>query len=329
MDELTTLKDADLSNLLFDIANGREKRKSKSSGTELASTGSWETISFLTSNRSIYEIMQGLSFQTMAESMRVVEINCRFKNYSGTEWGTYIEKVIALMDKNYGMAGPEFMDRCLREHHDITSYISDSAMEWDRKHRIFTDERFWTYGLGIILTVGRLAVEMGYLSYDMDKLEEWVVTTLLPQMRAVITTNFQDGDDILTTFFNEHLDSTLVVKFAKKPEADVSKPYLSTMDNYVAHMPSRELHARLELDTRTFYVRARCLERWCLERRCSIGDILRQLIEMGKWKPGDKMGYTLGRGVARYSAGSVLCYKFTDLEVDDDDFELCPETVDV
>jgi hypothetical protein len=324
MDELTTLKDTDLSNLLFDIANGREKRKSKSSGTELATTGSWETISFLTSNRSIYEIMRGISSQTVAESMRVIELNCQFENYSGTEWGTYIEKVISLMDKNYGLAGPQFINQCLTKYDDIAAYITDAAMDWDSQYRKHTDERFWTYGLGIILTVGRLAVELGYLNYDIDALESWIIRRLLPQMRRIIMTSYQEASDILTSYFNEHLDSTVVVKCARKPEVDTSNPYLNTMDKYIAHMPVKELHARLELDTRTFYVQAKDLERWCLNQRCSIGELLHQLSEAGKWKHGDKIKYTLGRGIARYSSGSVVCYRFTDMEIADDDFEISP-----
>jgi hypothetical protein len=316
MDELTTMKDTELSNMLFDIANGMEKHKSKIGGAELVNTGHWATTTFLTSNRSIYEMMRGLSMQTTAESMRVVEIPCRFRNYSGTRDGAAIERVLRLMESNYGLAGPAFMNALFTTRPESFSEVGDMAADWDGRMRKSPEERFWTYGLGLVLAVGRLARETGFLNYDMDALEEWVTGELFPRLRMGVRSSVLDGQAIMTMFLNENLDSTLVVasrerKGKHSPEMDHAG------DGWIVHEPTRELHIRLELDTRTFAVQARYLENWCLEHRLSAATVLEELAAGGKRPDPEKRLVVLGRGVSRLSSGQLACYIFRDLEVPD------------
>jgi hypothetical protein len=322
MDELTTMKDHELSNLLYDVANGMEKRKSKSSGADLVSTGEWSTITMLTSNRSVYEILRGISMQTTAESMRVIEIPCRFQNYAGTEAGPRIESVMRLLHENYGLAGPAFMEGLITRRPEAFERVAEQALEWDNRVRCLSEERFWTYGFGIVLAVGRLACEEGYLDYDIDALGGWIEDELLPAMRAGIGSSTADGSSIMTMFLNENLDSTLVVVAADRPKRPDRQNTVVTVpeegDGWLVREPRRSLHIRLELDTRTFYVGARHLEAWCREKRLSVEAVLEGLMETGKYKKGERFTWMLGRGVGRLSTGGVICYKFRNLEAEHD-----------
>jgi hypothetical protein len=311
MDELTTMQETELSNFLFDTANGREKRKSKLSGTDLANTGSWDTITFLTSNRSIYELMRGISSQTTAESMRVVEICCNFDSYSGTPTGEYIEDVISLMADNYGLAGREFMLRCMTRDDDVFNTIALRARDWDKRVRQDSAERFWSYGLGIIIEAGRLAVEMGLLNYDMDALEAWVIDVLFPSMRDTVQDSIIPAESVLPDFLNTHLDNLLVVTTADRPPNMAEPPgSMIGMDPFILKVPMRQMHGRLEMDSKTVYLESKYLEAWCVSNRTSISTMLHELISSGVYHKGDKLRYWLGKDVRMYDNGRVLCYKF-------------------
>jgi hypothetical protein len=314
MDELTTMQEQELSGLLFDIANGRERRKSHRSGADLVNTGGWETITFISSNRSVYELMKGQSAQTTAESMRVIEIPCTFRNYAGTELGSYIEDCLYLLNTNYGWAGPAFMADCFRNP-QIFDEISDQAGQWDRKHKVSADERFWTYGLGTILAAGRLAVRYGYLNYDMDALERWALTTLLPKIRSKVNDSVETPVGLLSEFVNSSLGNMLVVAAAKRTSSQPADCADALRDMYVKRYPSRELQLRLEVDTQSLYVSLQALTDWCIRRRVS-WEVLQDYLLREKIWLGTVRTCNLAKNVDILGRTSVRCLKFSLLNVD-------------
>jgi hypothetical protein len=324
MDELSTMNEAELSSLLYDIANGREKRKSMQSGTDLANTGQWETVTFTTSNRSIYELMELHSPQTQAESMRVIEIPCTFKSYSGSRIGVCIEEIINLMKTNYGLAGPEFLRQCF-QHPEIFSTLPRRIISWDQGQRQDSEERFWTYSLALILEAGRLAVRFGLLDYDMEALEIWVRDHLIPRMRRRVKTEIRGGPGILTTILNAHLEQTLVVADAQRPRGQPgpagSVAQAAGLDSYVLKLPTRALAVRVEMKTRFIYVGSTNLARWCAEARVSTESLLEDLRLAGVWDASDKARYSLGRDVPILDRGRMTCYCFNGSALDLDIFD--------
>jgi hypothetical protein len=310
MDELTNMPDEDMSSFLYDVANGMEKRKSMSSGTALADTGQWETVTMITSNRSVHELMRSRSAQTTAETMRVVEVECRFANHARTELGGYVEDCAALMDLHHGHAGRVFIDHCVRSP-GLLEAFAGRVRDWDAKARRSAHERFWTYGLGVILEAGRVAVSLGLLDYDMAALEAWVLKDLLPELRKSVGLAHIPAVSLLADFLGGRVADTLVVKSANRP---VSTPATDDplLDPYVRRMPGRNLHARLELEDELLYVSARVLDEWCALRRVSPRELLRELVEDGVCAPpGQKEKYNLAKGVRTLGAkGPALCYRF-------------------
>jgi hypothetical protein len=282
MDELTTMRDDDLSTLMFDAVNGREKRKSTRSGTGLHTTGSWDTILFVTSNRSIHELLRARSAQTISDSMRVVEIRCEFPNYADTELGAYIEDCLHLLSFNYGVAGAAFMAKCF-ETPEVFKTVAEEARGWDQITRETSDERFWTYGLGTILAVGRLATSWGFLPYDMEALEMWTKETLLPASRSKLKETLQSPESILGTFINDNIPSMLVVHSEHRPFNMPMNPLETLKDPYVKRYPTKDLAMRLEADTQTLYVNINFLTYWLISRRLSFEELRAPLVKQGVW----------------------------------------------
>ena len=311
MDEVTNMAEEDMSTLLYDLANGLEKRKSASSGVNLADTGQWETATMLTSNRSVHELLRSRSAQTTAETMRVVEVECQFKNYSGTPLAEYVEDCSDLMDANHGLAGRVFVDWCLK-HPERLEEMAERVGALDGAWRASPEERFWTRGLAVVVEAGKLAVELGLLDYDMKALERWIAEELLPSNRASAFKSLVDGEALLADFLNEHMSSTLAVKSEERSVKEGS-----IIDDYVLRFPSRSLQVRLEADTRTWYVTARVLEEWCGRRRLSVA----QLIRDAPGLDGSRVKRNLARHVRALGGNSVICYRFAGGDALDDTLE--------
>ncbi|MDR1309099.1 MAG: DUF927 domain-containing protein [Deltaproteobacteria bacterium] len=318
MDELTTMADKALSSFIFDASSGREGRKSRRSGTALAATGHWETITMVTSNRSLHEVLRGMSGQTVAETMRVVEMPCLFGNLAGTRAGTYVADVSTLMGQHHGLAGPWFLEACFRWPGVFESVPAEAAA-FAQDVMADSAERFWAYGLGTVLAAGRLAAHWGLLDYDLDALEDWTRGSLVPSMRSQVRRSVVAGPEVLATFLNDHLDNLLVVGSAERPEALRKIPLSATaIDPYVLSAPRSRLYARIERDTRRVFAAKACLDKWLGDLRLSPATFLDELARAGAYDPagGLRERFRLGRGTL-HDHGRTACYAFDGLALGD------------
>ena len=310
VDEVTNLKDTDMSDLIYEIVNGREKSRSTAAGTGLAKQGTWSTITLFTSNKSLYETLRPLRAQSDATSMRVIEMQCDFHDYTGTDYQKYITTVCDAIRHNYGVAGPAFMEYCFA-HPDIFERIRTDASNFVQKNIKYSDERFWMYGIAIPLAAARIAVEAGFLDYDIDGwLIPYVLNTLLPSIRTIVKQASPSGSNILSDFLGEHLNSTLVVTGAERGtgQNDVGSP--SGLDTYVKNYPVNSMFIRHELDTNTYYVSTKRLSSWCSMNGISLSVMLQELKRTGEWDGSGKFQFSLGKNVLAVDRSRVMVYKF-------------------
>lgn len=303
IDEITGMSAGDIANMLYDLVNGREKNRSNRQGTELQRGGSWQTITVSTSNQSLYEMLKSFREQTLATSMRVIEMRCDFKDYTGdTEITDKIDSVMTAVHSNYGLAGREFIKYILADS-NIKKEVTDYVAQFSSKYRRNNDERFWITGLGVALAAGRIAVRMGLLDYDMDALEKWVGETLLSTMRSSVRDNRQNPVSILADFITDNINNTLVVA---EHTRQGKEPPVGMPDPYVSIEPRGSLQIRRELDSNTVVFKKAALTRWADSHGVSASTLLDDL----KGYPNASITNTLmdlGQGVKRYSSARQRC----------------------
>jgi hypothetical protein len=245
--------------------------------------------------------------------MRVVEVNCRFQSYSGTDQGEMLEERIRLLSDNYGLAGPKFIERCLLENR-IESVVK-AAEEFDRMVRRTSEERFWCYGLGVCLAAGREAVRQGFLDYDINELEMWVRDTLLHELRREIKEKPKQSLNLLSEFLYHHLDCLLVVVQSERAY-DMFEPKSTNIggfqeqDPFVVKRPQRELKILMELKEEMIYVDKKFLDEWGAKNRISIQSMLEGLADEGIYDKQGALRYKLGKCVSMYNFGFSNCYAF-------------------
>lgn len=309
IDEVTNIREADLSDLIYDIVNGREKSRSLGSGMALARSGSWSTTTLFTSNKSLYEMLKSSHIQSDATCMRVVEHQCDFKDYTGTPYQKYIASVQNVMHTNYGLAGPAFLQYCF-DHPEVMDEITHKAKAFAQTYTVQSDERFWMYGIGIPLAAGEIAVRAGLIDYDIPYLREWCVKVLLPSLREKIRDTKSSGDNLLSEFLNENISHTLSVSSAKRPSSQKDPGIQSGIDTYVKFYPVGALYIRHEQDTNTYYVSTKRLQYWCRDNRISMDVMLQELRNKGVYQKNDKIQYALGKWVSALDHSRSTVFRF-------------------
>ena len=304
IDEITGMRVEDMANMLYDLVNGREKNRSNRSGTELQRGGSWQTITVSTSNQSIYEMLKTFREQTLATSMRVIEMRCDFKDYTGdVEVTRKIDSVMTAVHSNYGTAGREFIQQVLADIGNIKTEVLGSVAGFSDKYRQNNDERFWITGLGVALAAGRIAVRMGLLDYDIDALEKWIGEVLLPDMRASVKDSRQSPVSIMADFITDSINNTLTVQAHNRQGKE---PPVGMPDPYVAIEPRGSLQIRRELDSNTVIFKKTALARWAEEHGISAATLLDDLKQYPNASITD-VRQDLGQGVLRYSSARQRC----------------------
>ena len=309
-DEITNINDTALSDLIYDIVNGREKSRSTSSGTDLAKSGTWNTIAMFTSNKSLYEALHSQRVQSDATCMRLIEYQCDFQDYTGTDTHRYITEVSKLIYEHFGQAGPEFM-KCVLSDFDVNiTHIRKFAETFVAKYSRTSDERFWMYGLGFSLGAGALAYQYGFLPYDIAGwLMPWIINKLLPYLRRILKGKGFSAEDIFTHYLDDNLKSTLTVECARRPNDKKDMNVITAMDKYIISYPSNALHIRHEFDTHTIYVSTKHFKDWCTTNNVSLTALLQDLTRLGIYK-NVQTQVSLGQGVKALPRTRIMSYEF-------------------
>ena len=303
IDEITGMKAEDMAAMLYDLVNGREKNRSNRSGTELQRGGSWQTITVSTSNQSVYEMLKAFREQTLATSMRVIEMRCDFKDYTGDHAVTdRIDAVMTAVHSNYGVAGRAFIQYILADD-GVKKEVMDSVAAFSARYRKNNDERFWITGLGVALAAGRIAVRMGLLDYDIDALEKWVGSNLLANMREAVKDSRQSPVSILADFITDNINNTLIVSEHNRKS---SEPPVGMPDPYVIIEPRGSLQIRRELDTNTVMFKRSALVRWADMHGVSAATLLDDLRRDSSASVMD-IRQDLGQGVKRFASARQRC----------------------
>ena len=281
MDELSDMKDEDLYALAYSLMGNQEKQKLKSNGAEMVDTGSWSTVTFITSNKCIKEAVARHAGDSEASIVRVMEYECDFPSYADKpEVQEYIHACMDACKTNYGLAGPEFIYQVLK-HRDRLATLTQQVETWCRKYGFDNSERFLSYPLAMAMKAGRWAVEYGLLDYDMDALENWVINVFVPHNRRSTEANTTDPVHMLTTYLMERQLNMLVVRANHRDKTMPEQPH-GVPDKYIVSLPNnRDITMRAVLATQELYISRSDLHKWLKAQKHSPSNLWKRLEDRG------------------------------------------------
>lgn len=304
MDELTDVSDEDLYSLAYSLVGGQEKNKLRRNGVDMVETGTWNTVTFITSNKSVKEAVARCSGDSSASVTRLIEYECDFESYADNPTVTeYINSCIAACATNYGIAGPTLIYNAM-QHSDRLNTLTAQLEHWVMRNGFRNEERFMAFPLALAIKIGRWAVEWGIINYDMDALESWVLSTFLAHNRVSTKNYVKQPKHVLLAYLTERQRNLLQVKTDMRRDAP---PPPNMPDPYIIVMPQHaDILLRMTADEGRLYIAKSDLDKWCKRFGHSPVNLWQQLALEGVTK--QIASCNLGTGTSSIILPNVPCY---------------------
>lgn len=255
-DDTTNLEAKKILEFALNVSQGKGKQRMKGSEHDGRSV-SWETMVLSSTN---YDNMtQALAGQiaTDAHLMRIISVPFeKFVDTTAAALGA--EDFKRGLYANYGLAGIPFMQYVTANYASVCDrVIAAETKAWtDYKGR--SHERFWMKIIGAVRVAMEITEELGLLDFDIEADYRWMGDHV-SEMRAMHQ-EFKVGPvEELSAYLEERINETLVM----------SSKSTSNLDN-VAHLPSRQLTIRHEMDNGLIFISKAELGKYCAERNESI-----------------------------------------------------------
>ena len=274
VDEITNMTAIQLSEMAYNMSQGRGKNRMKSSSNELRmNTTTWQTISLCSSNASFYEKLQVLKNNPEGEMMRLLEYKIGYSNAIPTDYAK--EMFDHQLLNNYGYAGPIFIEWVLKNLEEVKNTLKVVQMKIDRELKLTQRERFWSAAVAAIITGGMIARRLKIIDWDMKRIYEWA-TQMIIETRKDVEAPLEPSASALGDYLNRHINNILVIN--DKVDAK------SNMNPYPVMEPRGELRVRFEPDTKRLFVDYKHFREDCAKTQVNFKEFIKELEKRGALK---------------------------------------------
>ena len=264
-DEVTGRKGEDLQAILYAISNGRPKLRLQRDGKfQQSSKISWDTVTYVTSNDKITEVLQqGDTRVVDATQVRVFEIHMSSHVAPKLFRDVNPHELQAMLANDYGHAGMEYLKF-------ITKHTTKVRKVVEKMRRKVTPpdfgshdmkERFFRELVAVTLAGAYIANKLGLLRFDVAELKRWAMEHI-ERLRIDRVDSIRTPEEVLARFLADY--SHRVVTTPKWHTRKVP-------DNEVARVADviRQPVARIAMEPGKVFVDKDVFERWLQEHKVS------------------------------------------------------------
>jgi len=265
-DEMTNIKNEEISNYLYGITQGRGRdRMNANSNTLRVNRTSWRTIGVATSNASFYDKLYALKDLPKGEIFRCVEYNVHHEKILTVDEG--IRLFDELLMENYGHAWYPYIHAVMQNRDGIAENVKRVSKQISDKLNLLPSFRFYAALGAVNLVGGEVSRELGLHDYSLERLHEFYMDTI-SNIRQNNITEERGAMSFMSHYLLKYMSQhSLVIDST----ADARSSFVSKQT------PRGELLIRMEPDTQRVFVTVKHLRRECTEAQISYTDLLSEL----------------------------------------------------
>lgn len=301
IDEVTGMTDEAVSELIYDVPEGRGRHRMESQSNKLrANTVSWSTIVMTSSNSSLYDKLNRLKNSPDGEMRRLIELRITRPDTVGKAES---DAVFRKLSQNYGVAGPLFIQHVLRNMDATIETALRLRDKIDKALNMTQSDRFYSTVYAVAFAGAKIAKDIGLFAIDPDRVYDHALATIgniRSEVLAPLTDVSAIAQETLMAYINENVNNVLVINSAKG-----SGPMAAPIQT-----PRVALRLRYEPDTQELWIPASDLRKFFTSRQV---DVVASMRDMGAKKilknGGSSEVKRIGAGsMGNFSSGSVRCY---------------------
>lgn len=305
MDEVTNLTDEELSELAYDIPQGRGRHRMESAANKLrANNTNWMTFVITSSNSSMYDKLMRLKTTPDGEIRRILELRIERPASISKEES---DRVFSLLTGNYGVAGPIFIHWVMNNREAVTMEMDRARAYVDKVFGFKQEDRFYAAPIYLTMAAARIAGHIGLhdlpIEHIMDKVRE-AISTVKAQVVDHISDARSVSADALSHYILEYSSRALIINSVGVnglPPAPLNDRYIQA-----------PIGMRYEPDADRLWIPVHMFRKFCTDRQIDFRATIDYLRTTGVLlNDGHHVGKRITEGLVGglSSGGTVKCYE--------------------
>lgn len=281
MDEMTNSEADKISNIMYMTANGKSKDRMGPNGKMIPNPYRWDTLSLITSNDTLHEVLKGLRSQNAQEAsqLRSFQISLRkYDLFSVFKGVTRNEVENELLAKQFGMVGHEWIQFVVNNRLKISKKLEEERVRYMVDPSDGSDIRFYKDLLITVKVAATLAHAKGFIKWDVTAMLKWAEGELIILRDNV---SAKDWDGTISDFIASLHGRTIVSRHMKTGPGKRSTTNREIPMEPLSTSPTAFPIARKAVDDRRFFVTANALKEWSHTNRVMPSTLLAQMVERG------------------------------------------------
>lgn len=313
MDEITNMDDEGLSQLIYDIPQGRGKHRMESQTNKLrANAVTWTTFAITTSNSSIYDKLKRLKHLPDGELRRVIELRIlRPLDISKTE----SDSIFMSLGEHYGLAGPVFIQYVLKNKEKVLAKIKSVQTHVDKVFDLTQSDRFLSLQFACAFTAAGIYRALGLMDIETARVFQYAVRIVRDIQESVLAPVGEVSTINLSAvyqFITDNISNTLVVNNEVKDLGG----------NAAITVPKGPIAMRYEPDTKELWIPCSVLRAYLTDKQVDYRATISALQNSGVLKHEKGSNKRLASGaISGFSAGAVRCYCLDTTKLSDEFIE--------
>lgn len=301
IDEITTIETDRLTEMLYNIPQGREKKR-MTSDAELRASATWKAPIVSSSNKDLYALVDNV-LGAQAQKMRL------FQGYFqvDTLFTQNGEKLIATLQDNYGHAAPELARAIIAKGGPRVVYLS----MLERFEAIFGfqftgPERFIKAVFICAAAAGELMQEIGLIDFDYKlNIDRGIQELMMIRDGAIAST--MDAFDVLGQFLLEH--NAYLVEYKENKSVPTSRGVIKQpIPDYVVGRVEVALDSTNPvLPGSRLYINKVIMKRWLAKNGIDYTKVVMELAA-SKALLAESDRYSLHKGCDKSNPGQAYCW---------------------
>lgn len=285
-DETSTLSTEEMVQMLYAMSSGKDKERLDVTGKPKPSEGYWDTISFLTTNKSLLELLARAEHHGVQEATMVRMFEIRLEEYLDADFFTNERKHLLDIDlpKLYGAAGERWLPWVLKNIDKIAGGVRRVEVELRGGKDMLgnTLERFQHQLIASAVFAGRAAKRLGLVDFDMNRVRDFALHNLARQRdeRASIS---QSAMELVAIYLSAHHDHIIKSRHYQR-RGKTPRDKVAMIDGLRG-----EVLGRIAYDNKLIFLCSNPFLKWLSDKGMSGMAILRELYTAGALVPGEKI----------------------------------------
>lgn len=259
-DELTDRDSDEVSSFLYMLSSGRPKDRNRADGTIIDLGLNWNTISFITSNKNVTELLFLLDEQAVTEAtqIRVFEIALDRDHmllWKDTNAVELIEH--QLLEENYGHAGRAWLRYVMENRGKLKDEIRKLRTRYTPNTAEETRERYYRDLIAAVVVALKHAGKLGLVKFPLIDVAKWANDNIkgLRRRRAAQSLT---PEEYIAHFLHSLHGRTIITKQFRDGRSNLEMPL---------EIIRGEPLARMAIDDKRYVVLRKALTDWCADHR--------------------------------------------------------------